>query len=246
MKELKQFLGYSGSKVCLMENEGILFVRKEGKIHRNIERYESLKDLHLPFPSIINKTTDFYDMEYIRHIDMKTYLKFFDGEMLSDFLLSIISVLSSNQEVKDYSGVYQDMLLDVPWKILSFSKQDLYDKLPKKLPAGQYHGDLTLDNILFDVKNERFVLIDPVTSVYDSFVFDLAKLNQDLVCGWFTRDEFNNFHIKTKNILNTIISKHVICDNKYLTILMLFRIIPYCKNEYDKNFVVKSIEDLWM
>lgn len=246
MKEIKQFYGYSGSKICLLEDEGSLFVRKEGSISRNIERYDALKDLKLSFPNIIKKTNEYYDMEYVKHIDINTYLKFFDGEMLSDFILSTISILSCEQNSKDYTVVYFNMLESISWDLFSFKKEDIMDRLPAYLPCSKYHGDLTLDNILFDTEKENFVLIDPITSVYDSFVFDLAKLNQDLLCGWFARDEVNNHAEKTNKIFEKIKSKHAFIENRYLTILMLFRILPYCQNTKDKNFLIEKIEKLWM
>jgi hypothetical protein len=246
MKEIKQFHGHSGSKIYLMQNDGDLFVRKEGNITRNLERYECLDSLNLVFPKIIRKGKDHYDMEYIKHLDMKTYLRFFDGSMLCDFILSVISKLASEQTIKKYSNVYADMIENSPWQMFSFKKDDFLEKLPAYLPCSKYHGDLTLENILFDTYHDRFVLIDPITTVYDSFVFDLVKLNQDLLCGWFTRNEDASISEKTKSIYEKIKSKYAFVDNKYLTILMLFRIMPYCKNENDKNFLVKSIEDLWM
>ena len=41
-----------------------------------------------------------------------------------------------------------------------------------------------------------FILIDPLTTEYDSYVFDLAKLMQDVKCKWFIRKD--NYYFDSK------------------------------------------------
>ena len=89
-----------------------------------------------------------------------------------------------------------------------------------------------------------FVLIDPLTTEYDSFVFDLAKLRQDLVCKWFIRND--NVYLDSK--LYAIIDKlngFVYNENHNLLILMLMRVLPYTHNEKDKEFLMTEVRRLW-
>ena len=39
------------------------------------------------------------------------------------------------------------------------------------MPQTTYHGDFTLENLIYD--GDEFIMIDPVTIEYDSYVFDL-------------------------------------------------------------------------
>ena len=101
---------------------------------------------------------------------------------------------------------------------MPFNADQLIDKLPKILPESEYYGDLTLDNILFDTQNNKFVLIDPSTTEYNSFIFDIAKLNQDLICKWFIRNKNCNLDKKLYQISESL--------NKYsLNVLILLLLL---------------------
>ena len=236
--------GYSGSKVELIELNSMNYVRKTGDVSRNLERIDSLKKLGLPFPKIYSIDDDSYIMEYIENQDMKSYLNSNNIKNLSNFLYDTILKLSSKSQNKDYTNTYIEKLKKIKWVEykLPFSQNQLVDKLPKILPCSEYHGDFTLDNILYN--ESGFFLIDPLTSEYDSYVFDLAKLRQDLSCGWFIRYDNLFFDSKFK-ILSEKLNKFNYFSNDYLLILMLLRILPYSKNDYDKKFIEKKIEKLW-
>ena len=90
----------------------------------------------------------------------------------------------------------------------------------------------------------KFVLIDPSTTEYNSFIFDIAKLNQDLICKWFIRNKNCNLDKKLHQISESL-NKYSFYNNNYLLILMLMRILPYSKNVEDKKFLYKNIIDLW-
>jgi len=103
---------------------------------------------------------------------------------------------------------------------------------------------MTMDNCLHGVDG-RFYLIDPLTSDYDGWVFDIAKLMQDLECGWFIRDKDVMLKGKLWAIRSMLVSEHPIVDNHPLLILMLLRILPYAKSDDDKRFLISEMKRLW-
>ncbi len=233
------------SKVELMQQDNHTFVRKSGGVGRNLERYDALSRLQLPTPKLLKVYDDSYDMEYIQHEDIRTYLATHDVTKLAQFITKVIDTLSKATIEKDYSHIYDQKLSVFPWTRynLPFSGSDLYAKLPKKLPSSEYHGDLTLENILYKTTG-NFVLIDPLTTNYDSFVFDIAKLRQDITCGWFVRKENLYFSSKLK-VLQDKLKKFEYYDNDYLLILMLMRVLPYTYSSEDEEFIESEIRKLW-
>jgi tRNA A-37 threonylcarbamoyl transferase component Bud32 len=243
-KSIKQMKSHSFSKIELIDKDDQIFVRKSGNISRNLERFNALYQLELPFPKLLDVHENHYDMEYIPHEDAKTFLKNYDVNELAVFITKVIDILSKDKIKKDYSNTYNQKLTNFTWTKydLPFNAKELYEKLPKILPSSNYHGDLTLDNILY--KKKDFFLIDPLTTEYDSFVFDLAKLRQDTTCKWFVRGEDFYFDYKLK-ILEQEFSKYEQFNNNYLLILMLMRVLPYATCIYDKKFIEFEIKKLW-
>jgi hypothetical protein len=126
---------------------------------------------------------------------------------------------------------------------LPFTADELLAKLPQFLPFSEYHGDFTLENILYDTQEGQFVLIDPITTEYSSYAFDLAKLRQDLTCKWFIRNDNVYFDSKLEKISNELKAfKHF--DNDYLLILMLMRVLPYA-TDIDRDYLMSEIYKLW-
>jgi hypothetical protein len=238
--------GYSGSKLELIKKNNILIVKKTNNIKRNLERYESLNYLNLSMPKIFNTSDNFYEMEYIYNIPMSVYIQKYDVDNLIDFILKLLNNFTKNCVEKDFTNVYINKLENFNFKKynLPFNADQLIDKLPKILPESEYYGDLTLDNILFDIKNNRFVLIDPATIEYNSFVFDISKLKQDLICKWFIRNKNFNLDKKLNKIYESL-NKYPYYDNNYLLILMLMRILLYSKNIKDEKFLYNNIVSLW-
>jgi tRNA A-37 threonylcarbamoyl transferase component Bud32 len=244
-KIIKELSGYSGSKIYLMENDQRIFIRKINNIERNFNQLKKLHELGFDVPVIYNKTSNVLDMEYINGLDIKTYFETHNLQDLISFICNLVDKLNTKSKIKDYSYVYKNRLAWLDKETaFSFSKKELIDKLPKELPQSYYHGDLTLENIIYS--NKKFYLIDCMTGDYDSWVFDLCKLRQDFKCGWFIR---NSKDFNYKNYLNIIDHKinkaFPIINNNSLLILMLLRIYLYAQNSEDKNFLLKEINDLW-
>lgn len=242
MRIIKELKGHSGSQILLMQDQQV-FVRKIGNVDRNLERYDSLVSLGLPLPNILARANDMYDMEYVQNLDIKNFLSKNQTHSLAEFIKGVIHTLSKNTYEKDYTDVIKNKLFNVDFTGLVFSKEALLERVPKVLPCSNYHGDLTLENILYDVHNAKFVLIDPLTTEYDSYVFDLAKLRQDIICKWFIRNDDIYIDPKLKN-LSTELEEFEHYNNPYTLILMLLRVLPYVEGK-DKEFIINEANKLW-
>ena len=229
-----------------MQDDDKIFVRKTGDIARNLERYDVLSNYNINLPKIYEIYGDYYDMEYISCLEMKKYLSLNKANKLVDFIMEVVYNLSKNTYEKDYTETYRNKLskFDFTKFEMPFTAEELIDKLPKVLPASEYHGDFTLENILYDTKNDKFVLIDPLTTEFDSYVFDLAKLRQDLVCKWFIRNDDVYLDSKLYLIIDKL-NNFVHNENHYLLILMLMRVLPYTTNEKDKEYLMREVRRLW-
>lgn len=243
-KLIKTLKGHSGSVVSLLQDNQKIFVRKVGNVERNHERLSALVG-YIDVPRIYNYDGNTLDMEYIHGLDMKNYLANNPIKDLSDFLIRTIELFASKSIDKDYTPVYNHMLSWIEDGMFPFTKNELIERLPKVLPCSVYHGDMTLENVICSTEG-RFYFIDAVTLQYDSWVFDIAKLRQDLECKWFLRHDSIMLDVKLLNIQDNILKRFPIANNDYLLILMLLRVYLHCdKNTLEYNFIVKEINRLW-
>jgi hypothetical protein len=222
------------------------WVRKSGDIARNIERMDALATL-IPLPNIMRREHDMYEMEYLRHEDMATWLAHNQPGPLIEWLHRVFGAFQTATS-KDYRATYHAKLADPGleqwWPHLPFSPTDLISRLPSHLPSGPYHGDLTLENVLWTT-DRGFVAIDPLTTPYDSWVFDLAKLAQDLLCGWFIRHTNLAIEAKLVSICDSMSQRYRWFGDRHLMILMLLRILPYARTDLDKRWLLGEINKLW-
>jgi hypothetical protein len=242
IKILKSLKGHSNGKVLLIEEDGLIFVRKYGDIHRNLERYKELQD-KISIPNILDETDEYYDMEYVSNLGIKKYISNYNLSFLVKFITETIDKLSQDTVMKDYTEVFRKKLNSFNFEKydLPFTAEDLLSRLPKLIPQSTYHGDFTMDNILYSVTDHKFVMIDPLTTDYDSYIFDVAKLRQDITCKWFIRNDDVYYDYKLKVLSNKL--KEYYDDN--LLILMLLRVLPYTKTEKDAQFLIDEIKKLW-
>jgi len=244
-KIIKELNGHSGSKVYLKEIDGQYCVEKIGNTKRNLERITALWEQGYSIPKIYSVGDDTLTMEYIHGLDMKTYLIHNNINYLYNFISKTIDDFSKDSAIKDYTEIYHKK---ISWlddcDFLPFTKEQLISKLPKRLPKSTYHGDFTLENLIHT--NTGFVMIDAVTIEYDSYVFDIAKLRQDVECKWFLRS--SDVKLDTKlEIINSKLKKdykQYFDDN--LLILMLLRVLQHCKiGDSNHKFLMKEIYRLW-
>lgn len=241
---ITRFTGYSGSRVELVKENDLVFVRKTGNVSRNLERLTELKKHGLPVTSVLKSYNDIIEIEYVHGVDMVNYLQRNRVDELAEFLVSVINILRAQTSTQDYTQVYLDKFNDINWQDFDFSQQDLLDRLPKLLPKSLYYGDLTLENIIYS-QERGFVLIDAATIEYDSYIFDLAKLNQDLVAKWFIRFKNINLDYKLQSI-GRILTDNFGNIDPSLIISQLLRVYRHADRDPQiKLFLKERIGELW-
>jgi hypothetical protein len=245
-KILKELKGHSGNKIYLLESDNQFIVHKSGNVKRNVERLQDLFREFYDVPFILNTDGEtFMDMEYIHGLDMKEYLKMNTINKLAGFIIETLNSFAKSSVLYDYTGVYHqkldwvDSATDLP-----FSKDELISRLPKQLPRSQYHGDFTLENLMFS--EDKFIMIDAVTIEYDSYIFDIAKLRQDLECKWFLRDDTLKLDVKLRNLQDKVLERFPLAKNDYILILMLLRVYRHTQpGDSNHQFIMKEINRLW-
>lgn len=249
---IKPLSGHSGSEVLLMRNDARgYFVRKIGDVARNVERYDALRHL-VDVPKVYrhDADADLLDMQYIHGLDMVSYLLYEDLEPLLGFLTETLRRLQQSGKVANYRSVYEKKLQNIDFSAFGFPREALMERLPMQLVQSHYHGDFTLENIIFSKTDGKFYLIDPLTSDYDSVAFDLGKLQQDLRCGWFIRNKNVLLKSKLTRLYQGLADSFDLHrndgqDNDHLLIAMLLRVYPYCKTSSDRDFIIRNVRKLW-
>lgn len=228
-----------------MKNDNRLFVRKINNVDRNAERLTALYRVGYAVPVIYSYTNNRIDMQYVHGLDVKTYLTHNTVNDLHKFISATFKSFSSQFVEKDYTKTYYQKLAwldsnnDFP-----FTKEELISRLPKILPSSMYHGDLTLENIIHS--ESGFYMIDPVTIEYDSYIFDIAKMRQDLECKWFLRDTDIKLDTKLQQIQDKLREEYPQAFDDSLLILMLLRVYLHTKQgDTDREFIMKEIKRLW-
>jgi tRNA A-37 threonylcarbamoyl transferase component Bud32 len=240
---IKTFAGFSGSSIMLMDKHGHLFVRKDGNIDRNLERLTALQE-HYPVPKIYKITGNTFDMEYIHGLDMRSYLLTNPSTALTKFLVRLFKRMSDDAVLKDYTSAYQSLCALVDFSLLPFTEHELLARLPQYLPQSAYHGDFTLENLIHTT--DGFYMIDCVTVPYDSFIFDIAKMRQDLECHWFLRDAPAMIENKLEQVQQELFDRWPDANNNDILILMLLRVYRHTTvGSREHIFLLKEINRLW-
>ena len=242
---LTTFKGFSKSRVTLVEDSfGKQFVRKHIDVQRNYDKMTLLSQHGYNVPKIIKMQNDTLDMEYISGIDMKTFLLRNDVKLLADFIIETIEKFRATQIRKDYSLNYGNELIKINYTHLPFTFKDIYHSLPQYLPFSLCHGDFTLENIIYS--NGKFYMIDTVTGPYDSWVFDIAKMRQDIDGHWFLRNSNTELTVQLKILRDILYSKFSIAFDNYLYILMLLRVYKHCTvDTKEHTLILEEIKRLW-
>jgi len=246
MKPLHNFFGFSGSDIVLYQTMLGKVVRKTGLIERNYKKLIELESKGFIVPKVLHKEDTILDMEYVEGADMQTFMLHNDITRLIDHISELIDKFKIDSVDKDYSDTYARNLTFVDDdKQLPFNSYELFDRLPKVLPSSTCHGDLTFENLVYSTDN-CFVMIDVSTGDYDSWVFDLAKLRQDLDAKWFLRNSNVDLTAQLTSIKNVLYEKFPLAFDDSIYILMLLRVYRHCVfGTKEHELILNEIRQLW-
>ena len=244
--------GFSGALVEIIEDYNWV-VKKTGDIERNVIQLKRLRDTLVPVPKIIyHDECDILVMEYIQGMPLDDFIHYYGVQPVYKDIKEYITFFQQNNVDADYTEVYATFLNnEIDYANLPFTAIELIDKLPKTLPKSPYyHGDFTLGNMIHYGYTWQTYLIDPVSTVFDSWVFDIAKLRQDLEGLWFIRENGIEWQEHMGGILvelsDSLRSKYPLAYDDNLYILMLLRVYRQCKVETPEyNLIRNEIIRLW-
>lgn len=238
MKTIHTFsTGRSGSPVSLIEYNGTIAVLKENL--KNVNGILELDyNMDLPTPKIYEYTDTSIIMEYVNGISIKTYLEQADKQdvhRLIDYISYYFEYAIARSQPKEFRPFIEQ-------KIKSLSPYEVNIPISKtNLLSGIVHGDFTFDNIIYS--DGKFVMIDLSPSEHRSIYFDANKLRQDLTGHWFIRNEINTTNIQLScSIIYEELQKEysfLFDDNLYK--FMFARVLPYCQNEFEREFIRNAL-----
>lgn len=242
---VQELQGFSGAKIYIVKNNSNLMVRKIGSIDRNHTQLEYLYNKGYLVPKIIFKNDQLLEMEYIPGIGISQYLLINSAENLLQFLISTFNNFKKNSIPKNYEDVFNNNLSEIDCSLLPFTKEELFDRLPKHLYQSDYHGDFTFENLIYS-NTGNFYMIDVSAGPYNSYIFDIAKLRQDLEGHWFLRNTEVKIPGQLKYINDELMKIFPEAFDNYLYILMLLRIYRNCKSgTLEHKFITKEIYKIW-
>lgn len=236
--------GYSGSNVLLMQDDHRVFVRKVNNIDRNYLKLIKLFELGYAVPKIYDKQNNVLDIEYFYGSDIRTFLLTGNPNKLTDYIINNIDSFRKTSSPKSYYNIIKNKLESIK-KPLPFDLNFFLEKIPHNLESSLCHGDLTLDNIIYK-SDGTFGMIDPSEGEFDSWIFDLAKLRQDLEGHWFLRNNPAKLEVKLLSIKNALRDAYPEAFDDNLYILMLLRVYHYTlEDSLEHKLILKEIERLW-
>lgn len=265
--------GHSGCQVLLCEDEsGETFIRKisssidyNERLLMQKEKQEQFSGGLIKVPKVLgdgylSNGLYYFDMEYVHGITLAEYIK----EVEVNEIKGIVDVLisSARAERECQSGVaspeaFQKKIKDLEHK-LSKLDNSIINEAIKLLSAHDWsriissacHGDMTLENII--VRNSELYLIDFLDSFFDSWVFDLSTILQDVEVLWHYRDE----KMDNNTVIRLIIMRDLLFNRLqelmgadyievyYTLLLKLIRIYPYTKDELTYNFLNEKTREI--
>lgn len=266
---IKNLLGHSGCNLNLYKEDRI-FLRKDAgnaNYNRRLKKQfikqkkfnlEKVKTPRIFEYGINNKGIFYFDMEYINGITLSEYMK----QIKIKEIVDLITLLFESLPIKQggyfdrAQNIFQHKISDLE-TILDTSdiniKQSL-DLLKKydfsKVPQSSCCGDLTLENIIINMRGEIYV-IDLLDSFYNSWMIDVAKLLQDVELGWSYRKQVRDFGLNLRlatakqalfdNILSLEEGQTYLVTIYHILLLNILRIYPYAKDKLTLDFLDNSI-----
>ncbi len=275
--------GHSGCKIYLnIPSKGKPFVRKISKdiqynerLRNQCNRQREYKSNYAYVPQVLEEgkinNLYYFDMEYIRGINMTFLLSSCSINTLDNIAKLLINIVNENKNKEQYYNTNVSDIVDKKLRKMSHTLSVFKDnKIIKsvfnmlsdnnwsKIVCSRSHGDLTLENIIYS-NDGKFYLIDFLDTFIETWIGDVSKIYQDLLVGWSFRNEIIKTKPTSENIkvrvlllgkqfscmLSDIIDDNKIWEDIFCFLLFdLLRIIPYIQDEAIYSFVMKSMEEV--
>lgn len=263
-----KLIGHSGCEVRLFKDKEKMFVRKTSKDEnynkRLIKQSKKQREYSGSFamsPKIINDgykdSLYYFDMKYIRGESLSSFLSRCNIREVDRIGEILILVIKENKKTTIDKSCESEIIEKIKtlWcldnnDIVKESLSLLSSYNWSNVKKSKCHGDLTLENILY---NGSFYLIDFLDLFYETWIADVSKLFQDTIVGWSFRNmniteniiiRMNLLNEKIFDKLNEVLSDRDWMDVYHHLIMDLIRIIPYVEDEKTYDFVLKSIKSV--
>lgn len=245
--------------------------RLKSQMQKQKHFFENLSSERFFAPKVIGSgnldNLFFFDMEYVRAVGLVDYIYNSNTQEIlktAKDICDIISLLKTQEnknEVIDFSKI-EEKISDIQISLLhknSIADQLIIEELkkliammdkPKNIKETFCHGDLAMDNILYDKNTDRYYLIDFLDSYIEHYWVDITKLYNDIEGRWY---KLRNPGISLNNMMpkmnfideylkkNLIIKDEFYNKNHYLFLAInLARVLPYANDE-DTDYLIGAI-----
>jgi hypothetical protein len=273
---------YSQSNFKIFNNNGNVFINKypkkfDGREVNSINKQNLFKSYFLEKFIICSAKIDlnkdnknFYSMEYFNGKSGANILlngNVHEINILRKYFYNLFYVKYKklNFFPIDKDVVYSK-ISEIENKIRSNKENKLFIReiiplVKKKLEKIHYypvekncHGDLTLGNIIVNIKEKKIILIDFQKTYNDNIIQDLAKIYQDFELNWTSRYFSSILQTRALIVYNSILNKdfwknldkNLKTSLNFEIYITLLRILPYLKENdvITKNWLVKSFNRL--
>lgn len=270
--------GKSGCEVEITLNNLVPSLRKSSfsieynsRLEKQIQKQKKFKDYHsISAPNIKNiylhNSLFVAEMEYINGALFHNFFLDANLSILNTKISELVNFLKYEiNESKEVKVPILQILTKLKSLRNSYKNNNLFqpfrryfeflDNIPNSgFLSGEYHGDLTLSNIIFARK--KIYLIDFLDSFIDNPIQDIVKLRQDTKFHYSLyllnlKQRNSTAFVRIMQVLNYFddILKQSFQNGiyyqywyKYLEVFNLMRIIPYLKKEEDILFIQNCLE----
>lgn len=187
------------------------------------------------------------------------------SEQLSKSVLNRFNQSSESYSANQFKNIVENKMVSIKFSILEnqISKKisDFTSKIEDFIlseidyinidcPKSPIHGDITFSNIVFDYNSDKIWLIDFLPSFIDSPLIDIAKLIQEFKYSWSAR--YLGSGVKTAanifgvSAMSRLLSGVLPSYGRYLkifSIINIYRILPYTKDETTLSWVISALEE---
>lgn len=228
---VKVLKGHSGCRVELCSTQGQYFINKTAKdasygprLARQIEKQVRLARL-IPLPEVIEKSLDAvpvqYKMAYVSGLDFRQVCLNRPMSWIDAFVNVLFDTVDKMYDAKINlkleplfqskirsieQALYENELCDVGQLNLALTALKNHDF--GSVPATESHGDLTMENIIFQ-SNDAITFIDVLDGELESVWLDIAKLLYDLEIGWSLRESLWRDHHASEERLLSMLSRYL-------------------------------------